>query len=80
MERWVPARLAAWDKLARQHELYQKLRLRRAVKKFPSHIAGVFPHAMYEVRAVEEGYLALFMQTGQPLFYLMAAESRACEK
>ena len=35
---------------------------------------------MYEVRAVEEEYLALFMQTGQPLFYLMAAESRSCEE
>ena len=35
---------------------------------------------MYEVRAVEEGYLALFMQTGQPLFYLMAVERRPCKE
>ena len=35
---------------------------------------------MYEVRAVEEGYLALFMQTGQPLFYHMAEKERFCEE
>ena len=34
MALWVPARRqAAWDKLARQYELYQKLRLRRAVRR-----------------------------------------------
>ena len=72
MERWVPARPAARDKLARQHELYQKLRLRRAVKIFPSHIAGVFPHAKHEVRNLQNGYFTLFLKTGEPIFYLLA--------